>query len=309
MSLRQIKKAVVTGPTGAIGIALCNELASNGIEVVAVCREGSARADALPDHPMITKVFCDISRLESLKELVGCADAFFHLAWAHTIGDGRNDMGAQISNMQYTIDAVRVAKALCCSVFVGTGSQAEFGRVDGVITPDTPCFPENGYGIAKYSAGRMAKIECEKLGLDFEWVRIFSVYGPHDGPLTMVSSVITKLLKGEKPSLTAGIQLWDYLYSGDAARALMLVAQKGVHGKTYLIANGQSDKLCEYIYIIRDSIDKNLALGIGEIPYPDGKIINLQADISELCEDTGFKPLTDFKSGIEKTIEYIRETL
>ncbi len=309
MSLRQIKKAVVTGPTGAIGIALCNELINNGISVVAVCREGSARANALPEHPLMTKVFCDISRLENLKDLVGKADAFFNLAWAHTIGEGRNDMPSQISNIKYTIDAVRVAHALSCRVFVGAGSQAEYGRVDGIIKPDTPCFAENGYGIAKLCAGRMAKIECEKLGIDFEWVRIFSVYGPHDGPLTMVSTVITKLLKGEKPSLTAGVQLWDYLYSGDAAHALRLVAQKGVCGKTYLLASGQSHKLYEYVNIIRDSIDKNLPLGMGEIPYGNNQVMNLKADISELCADTGFAPITDFKSGIAQTIDYIKGKL
>ena len=72
------------------------------------------------------------------------ADAFFHLAWAHTIGAGRNDMPAQIENIRYTIDAVRTAAAMGCRVFVGTGSQAEYGRVDGVLRADTPKTPKTG---------------------------------------------------------------------------------------------------------------------------------------------------------------------
>ena len=36
-----MKRAVITGPTGSIGIALINELEANGIEVVAVVRPGS----------------------------------------------------------------------------------------------------------------------------------------------------------------------------------------------------------------------------------------------------------------------------
>lgn len=85
------------------------------------------------------------------------ADAFFHLAWAHTIGAGRNDMPAQIENIRYTIDAVRTAAAMGCRVFVGTGSQAEYGRVDGVLRADTPTNPENGYGMAKLCAGQMSR--------------------------------------------------------------------------------------------------------------------------------------------------------
>ena len=33
-----MKRAVITGPTGSIGLALINELVSNGVEVVAVVR-------------------------------------------------------------------------------------------------------------------------------------------------------------------------------------------------------------------------------------------------------------------------------
>ena len=42
-----MKRAVITGPTGSIGLALINELVSNGVEVVAVVRPGSRRADRI----------------------------------------------------------------------------------------------------------------------------------------------------------------------------------------------------------------------------------------------------------------------
>ena len=45
---RQIQTAIVTGPTGAVGTALCSRLLQAGCTVVAVCRPGSPRAVALP---------------------------------------------------------------------------------------------------------------------------------------------------------------------------------------------------------------------------------------------------------------------
>ena len=156
MIKREIQSAVITGPTGAIGTALCRELAQNGVAVYAVCRPNSPRAAAVPLHENIQLVECDVTQLDTLSELIpGGADAFFHFAWAHTIGPGRNDMPAQIENVRYTIDAVRAAKQLGCNVFIGAGSQAEYGRVEGVLKPDTPCFPENGYGMAKLCAGQV----------------------------------------------------------------------------------------------------------------------------------------------------------
>lgn len=307
MTNRQIRRAVITGPTGAIGTALCLELANHGITVYAICRPGSARASAIPAHPLIKTVSCDISDLKSLPgKLPEGADAFFHFAWAYTIGPGRNNIPAQIENILYTIDAVAAAKDLGCQVFIGAGSQAEYGRVEGVLTPDTPCNPENGYGIAKLAAGHMSRIECNNLGLQHIWARILSVYGPGDGPNTMISGVIRQLLNGEKPALTAGVQMWDYLYSEDAARAFRLISQYGGDGKTYVLGSGIARPLKDYILQLRDAIDPALPLGLGEIPYGPLQVMHLQADISSLQTDTGFSPQTDFPTGICKTIDAIK---
>ena len=306
MVQRQLCTAVVTGPTGAIGTALCRELANQGMFVYAVCRPGSLRADAVPKHERIQTVFCDITELNRLPELIDGADCFYHFAWAHTIGPGRNDMPAQIRNIRHTIDAVHAAHALGCKVFVGAGSQAEYGRVEGVLNSQTPCNPENGYGVAKLCAGYMSRIECEKLGVEHVWARILSVYGPGDGPNTMISSVISQLLQGKKPALTAGVQQWDYLYSADAAAAFRLMGERGISGKTYVLGGGSARALKEYVVMLRDVIDPSLPLGLGEIPYGPLQVMHLEADISELQRDTGFAPTVCFETGIRETIDSIK---
>ncbi len=302
MEKRLIRSAVITGPTGAIGTALCRELAASGIKVYAVCRPGSPRMAAVPVHPLIQTVECDVSELQRLPSLCGSADVFYHFAWAKTTGAGRNDMPAQIGNIQYTMDAVAAAAALGCKVFVGAGSQAEYGRVEGLLRPDTPCFPENGYGMAKLCAGQMSRVECQKLGIDHIWTRILSVYGPGDGAGSMISSVIRQLLAGERPALTAGVQMWDYLYSEDAAKAFRLLAESGVGGKIYPLGGGKALPLKDYIEELRDAIDPALPLGLGEIPYGPLQVMHLEADITALQADTGYTPDTDFKTGIRATI-------
>lgn len=42
--MQGMESAIVTGPTGAVGMALINNLISHGIRVAAVVRPGSARA-------------------------------------------------------------------------------------------------------------------------------------------------------------------------------------------------------------------------------------------------------------------------
>lgn len=302
-----MKKVIITGPTGAVGVSLIQELIAHNIEVTAICRPASKRLGSIPNHPLVRIVECGVDQLLTLKDqLDHDYDAFYHFAWDGTYGDSRQDLYRQANNILYTLDAVHLAHAAGCSVFVGAGSQSEFGHVEGVLHPDMPCTPDNGYGIAKLDAGRMSRLECRKLGIRHEWCRIVSLYGPFDGQYTMVMSGIYKMLRGERPQYTKGDQVWDYIYSKDAARAFRLVAEKGKDGSVYCFGTGKPRLLKDYILAIRDAVNPELEVGLGELPYYPNQVMHLEADISNLTEDTGFVPQYSFEEGIRETVEWAR---
>lgn len=303
-----MKRAVITGPTGAIGIALIQCLAAHDIEVVAVVRPGSRRADRIQENKMIHRVACDLNELEKLPQMIPeGADVFYHFGWDGTFGNSRNNCHGQNLNVKYALDAVEAAAALGCKTFIGAGSQAEYGRFEGKLNAAVPAFPENGYGIAKLCAGQMTRIACAQKGIRHIWTRILSIYGPYDGEKTMVMSTIDKLLQGEKPSCTKGEQMWDYLYSKDAALAMYLLGEKGQDGHVYCIGSGQVQPLKAYIEKIRDTVDKKLPIGFGEVPYSDKQVMYLCADIDDLEQDTGFSPQYTFEDGIRETVLWCRE--
>ncbi len=303
-----IKRAVISGATGAVGMALIEELTSRGIEVLVLCREGSARSANIKESALLHKADCSLDKLADFELPNQKFDAYFHLAWEGTTGAARNDMFLQNRNVKHTLDAVELASRLGCSVFVGTGSQAEYGRVDGEkLSSKTPTNPDNGYGIAKLCAGQMSRIACAQHGIRHIWVRILSVYGPFDGPNSLVSVAISKLLSGERTAFTKGEQMWDYMYSGDTARAMTELALCGRDGGVYCLGSGRPRPLCEYIKAIRDIAAPDAELGLGEIPYPEKQVMYLAADISELERDTGFVPSTEFETGIARTIEWYKE--
>lgn len=303
--IRKIQKAILTGPTGAIGVALCQKLLQERVSVYAVCNPNSRRKHVLPEGVHV--VNCDLNQLGQLPQLVSeQIDAFFHFAWSCTTGAGRNDMPAQVNNIKGTLAAVEAAHQLGCQVFIGAGSQAEYGRVEGLLRDKTPCFPENGYGMAKLCAGQMSRITCQSYGMAHIWARILSVYGPYDGAGSMISSTIDALLRGDCPALTKGEQLWDYLYAEDAADAFYAMAVHGQDGAVYPVGSGQVQPLRWYVEQLRDCIDPELSLDFGAVPYAPLQVMHLQADLSSLTGDTGFIPKTSFKEGIAKTIAWMR---
>ena len=299
-----MKRAIITGATGAVGTALVKELITNNVETLVLCREGSRRNHQIPDHPLVTRKHCSLDQLASIENDTGKGyDVFYHFAWMGTIGDARNDMYLQNQNVSYALDAVGAAKRFGCKKFIGAGSQAEYGRVEGVLKPGTPAFPEMGYGIAKLCAGQMTRELAHQCGMEHNWVRILSVYGPNDGAQSMVMSTIHKLQNGEVPQFTKGEQMWDYLYSGDAARAFRLVGEKGINGKTYVLGSGNARSLAEYIKDIQRIVNPECEIELGAIPYSAKQVMYLCADIANLRNDTGWEPIVSFEEGIKHIIE------
>lgn len=302
--VKEMRRAVITGATGAIGTALIKELINAGVEVLVLTRADSKRNANIPEHPLVRKKYCSLDQLSEVENDTGKTyDVFYHFAWAGASGPGRNDMYMQNNNVKYALDAVRAAVKFGCHTFIGAGSQAEYGRAEGALRADTPAFPEMGYGYGKLCAGLMTRDYAAQKGLRHIWVRILSVYGPNDGGQSLVMSVINTLREGGIPQCTKGEQQWDYLYSGDAARAFRLIGEKGIDGKTYVLGRGEVRLLADYIKDIRDVVRPEGELALGAIPYNNKQVMYLCADVSELKADTGWSADMDFKDGIKTIIE------
>ena len=201
-----LKSAALTGPTGVLGTALIKKLADAGVETYVVCHRGLPRNASILKHPCINKIECDMEEIDRLPELIGrSVEAFFHLAWLGTkVNRNRMDMYLQNTNVKQALDTVYVAKELGCNVYVGAGSQAEYGRIDGVIHPDSPTNPISGYGMAKLCAGQMTRSLCKEFGIRHIWPRIVSIYGKNDAPKTLVNTLIRALQAGDENYAACG---------------------------------------------------------------------------------------------------------
>lgn len=293
----QIRKIIVTGATGAVGSAVVRRALARDIQVTCIVHQGSKRLSNLPQDNRVSIVECNLADYRTL-EMEGEYDAFIHLSWEKTFGASRDDAEVQTRNIQYTLDAVQLAHRCGCSVFVGAGSQAEYGVQSVDLTPELPVKPESGYGIAKYAAGKLSAMLCKNLGMRQCWVRILSVYGPNDGENSLISYLIREFKAGNSPQLTKCEQMWDYLYADDAADAILAIAEKGIDGKAYPLGSGNGRRLSEYVNDIKNAVNPSIEVQFGAKEYYPHQPMHLVADISALTEDTGWSPSFSFTNGI-----------
>lgn len=304
MSIYNIKTVAITGATSSLGIAVIKECIENEIDVIAFLHRNSKNESRVPDSKLVRKVYCSLEEMENFDVGKLTADAFIHLAWGHTNRSVRNEVRPQIDNIKYSIDSVILADKMKCKVYVGAGSQAEYGRRKDIINEMTSVNPETAYGMAKLCSSQMTRLECKKRGMRHVWPRIFSTYGPNTQDTSILNYTINQLLQGKKPSLTGCDQIWDFLFVEDAARALLLLADHGKDGEIYCIASGKSKTMREYIEITKKIIDPELSIGYGDIPYDENTVMHLEADISKIRNEIGFVPGTGFEKGIKRTIDW-----
>lgn len=303
-----MKRIALIGATGAIGTALLDKCIKYNTEAYVFIRPDSKRKDRVAKAPGIHCISCGMKDMLTVDvSNIPPIDAFYFFSWEGTYGtDARNDLEVQIANIRYAVDAVQLAAKLQCRTYIGAGTQAEYGRVEGMLKPDTPCRPENGYGMAKLCAGQMSRIACEKLGIRHIWGRIVSTYGPRDGEWSVVSCAIRDCISAKTPQFTKGEQVWDYLYSEDAAEAFYRMGKSGKDGAVYVVGSGKTRKLREFMEVICKTANPQVEPVFGAVPYMDRQVMHLQADISDLTADTGFVPEIGFEDGIQKTVEWMR---
>lgn len=184
----------------------------------------------------------DMAQIEELPSYVpGQVEGFYHLAWNGTRGETRDDEKKQKENYEASLLAAKTAEKLQAKMFLGSGSQAEYGIVKEVVSEADEAKPTTAYGKMKKQTYDALKEYFANTSVKLYWVRIFSVFGPEDYEGTLIMSSLDKMQKNEPLQLTECIQKWDYIYIRDVADALAGFLAGQAEAGIYNVASGGCD--------------------------------------------------------------------
>lgn len=305
-----MKKVLITGAGGFIGKELVKEILGHGTEIIAVVRnkkDGGIPSD-MPSGIRIVR--CGMENIEKLPQIIDDRDidCCIHLAWEGSAGDARADAGLQLKNAEWSVDLVKAIGSMNIPRFVGAGTLAEkdvlrYHPTDGA-TPNGVSM----YGAAKVTAHFMTKIQCSVLKIEHIWCLLSNTYGVGNTTDNFVNFASRLMLQGKRAAFTEGEQMYDFVYITDTVRALWAAACKGSKNTQYYLGSTKPRKLKEYITLIRDTVDPDIELYLGEILYNGFGLPEKEYECTKLLRDTGFEPAVPFEEGIRKTVSWLKNT-
>lgn len=168
--------------------------------------------------------------------------------------------------------------------------------------------PSSPYGAAKLSAEGYCYAYHRTFGVDIRIARIFNTYGPECDHL-FVYDMMNKIDRAENEIFFfgSGNQIRDYVYIDDLINALELIERSGISGEDYNICSGDPVKLLDLSKMLITVMGReDITIKVEGKPNP-GDIEQWYGN-PEKIKSLGFQPLTDLKTGLQKTVQARNKT-
>lgn len=174
----------------------------------------------------------------------------------------------------------------------------------GMFTEQTPLSPNSPYSASKASADLFVRAYHETFGLPVNITRCSNNYGPFQFPEKLIPLMLNNCLCGKPlPVYGDGLQIRDWLYVEDHCRAIDCVLQNGVCGEVYNIGGNNERSNIDIVRLIIKAAGASEKL-ITYVKDRPGHDRRYAIDNTKITSQLGWKPLVDFETGIEKTLEW-----
>lgn len=304
------KRVVVTGGSGFLGRRVVKRLESSGCAEIFVPRSAEY----------------DLRRLDAVEQLYADArpDVVIHMAArVGGIGANREKPGEFFyDNLLMGVYTMEIGRQRAIEKFVSIGTVCAYPKFTPVPFREDDLwlgYPEETnapYGLAKKMLLVQGQAYREQYGYNAIYLLPTNLYGPGDNFDPASSHVIPALIKKCCDAIERGdesISVWgtgrasrEFLYVDDAAEGIVLAAQRYNSPEPVNLGAQREVRIAELVPLVAE-----LTGFQGRIEWdsakPDGQP-RRSLDTNRARDAFGFVACTDFRVGLQRTIEWYRET-
>ncbi|GIU50225.1 dTDP-glucose 4,6-dehydratase [Shewanella algidipiscicola] len=328
-------KFLITGGAGFIGSAVIRHILKNtdnsvvNVDCLTYAGNLASLSDIDQDARYVFELvnICDLAELERVFT-EHKPDAVMHLAAESHVDRSITGPAAFIqTNIVGTFTLLEVARAYWQQLpdtakqvfrFHHISTDEVYGDLEGgddLFIETMPYQPSSPYSASKASSDHLVRAWTRTYGFPAIVTNCSNNYGPYHFPEKLIPLMILNALEGKPlPVYGDGMQIRDWLYVEDHARALYKVVTEGVVGETYNIG-GHNEKanievvntICSLLEELVPHKPQGVALYadlITKVADRPGHDVRYAIDASKIEHELGWTPQETFESGMRKTVEW-----
>lgn len=182
----------------------------------------------------------------------------------------------------------------------------------GLFTENTRYDPHSPYSASKASSDHFVRAFSDTYGLPVVISNCSNNYGPYQFPEKLIPLFINNIIHRKPlPVYGSGTNIRDWLHVDDHVRAIDLIFHNGIKSATYNIGSNNEKRNIDLINLLVKKTDNLLGRPRGSsqeliqfVGDRAGHDHRYAIDSSKISEELGWAPITDFESGLEKTIQW-----
>lgn len=300
-----MKKALVLGGAGFIGVALVQRLNALGFDVTAVDRLWVMKPAG------VKCITGDVFDTSCLNDVMPNQDIVFHLV-STTVPASSNkspifDCETNVIGILKVLDAM-VANHVGRIVFSSSGGTV-YGIPDIVpITEGSPNFPISAYGIGKLAIERYLYLYSYLHGLHAVVLRLSNPYGPGQDPEKgqgAIATFIKRALHGDTIEIWGdGSVIRDFIYIDDVVDAFIASEQIGEPFTLLNIGAGQGKSLLKVLEVIERALGDKVSVSFQSSRACD--VPEVVLDIQKAESVLGWQPKHSFEEGVKKLVAHMK---
>jgi len=328
-------KLLITGGAGFIGSAVIRHLLrSTEHSVVNMdCLTYAGNLESIPQSLQSQRYafeqvnICDRSQVERIFAQHQ-PDRVMHLAAESHVDRSIDGPGAFIqTNLVGTYTLLEAARAYWMNLDESTQSNFRFHHVstdevygdleatESAFTEQTAYAPSSPYSASKAGSDHLVRAWYRTYGFPVLISNCSNNYGPYHFPEKLIPHMILNALEQKPlPVYGDGLQIRDWLYVDDHARALVTIVTEGIVGETYNIGGHNEVTNLEVVETICDLLTdmvphkapasgsfNDLVCFVKDRPGHDRRYA---IDATKIEAELNWRPVESFSSGIRKTVRW-----
>lgn len=197
-------------------------------------------------------------------------------------------------------------------LLVGSGEEYGYRQSSTPISEDEALHPGNVYALTKACQSMLGSVYARAYGMELVMVRAFNHIGAGQSPQFVAADFagqIAEIEAGLRPPVMKVGNLAakrDFSDVRDVVRAYTLLMEKGIAGETYNVGSGRAVSIQALLDTLLSMSRKSIAIERDESRMRPSDVPVIEADVTKLRRDTGWRPEFSLAETLHAMLEHNR---